>query len=183
MTDSPWHPSAEEVLAIHEDIVSEYPDTSPGVRRRGDIEFALEYVGEGMFGEAPDTIHEKAFDLLRLLVATHPFVDGNKRTALNTTAVLYLLNGSRFGYDEAVRETLKQFGTDEGTVDEGEILEYLRVHTTEVALHDVIAQWRGDLVESGLDDLSDDTRRALVLRVARADRDEHRDIYDALEHE
>jgi hypothetical protein len=34
-----------------------------------------------------------------------------------------------------------------------------------------------------LDDVIDDIRRELVLRVARADRDEHRDIYDALENE
>lgn len=34
-----------------------------------------------------------------------------------------------------------------------------------------------------LDDVMDDIRRELVLRVARADRDEHREIYDALEHE
>jgi len=34
-----------------------------------------------------------------------------------------------------------------------------------------------------LDDVMDDIRRQLVLRVAKADRDEHRDIYDALENE
>lgn len=34
-----------------------------------------------------------------------------------------------------------------------------------------------------LDDVMDDIRRELVLRVATADRDEHRDIYDALENE
>jgi hypothetical protein len=34
-----------------------------------------------------------------------------------------------------------------------------------------------------LDDVMDDIRRELVLRVAKADRDEHRDIYDALEDE
>jgi hypothetical protein len=34
-----------------------------------------------------------------------------------------------------------------------------------------------------LDDAMDDIRRELVLRVARADRDEHREIYDARESE
>lgn len=34
-----------------------------------------------------------------------------------------------------------------------------------------------------LDDVMEDIRRELVLRAARADRDEHRDIYDALENE
>ncbi|MFC5368303.1 hypothetical protein [Salinirubrum litoreum] len=34
-----------------------------------------------------------------------------------------------------------------------------------------------------LDDVMDDIRRELVIRVAKADRDEHREIYDALENE
>jgi death-on-curing protein len=157
MTDSFWYPSVEDVLDIHEDIVSEYPDTSPGVRRRGDIEFALEHVSEGSFGSVPETIHEKAFHLLRLLVANHPFVDGNKRTALNTAVVFYLLNGYRFEYDDEIRGILKQFGTDETTVDEDAVLEYLRTRTTDTDLNDVIAEWRGDLVEYGLEQLSDES--------------------------
>ena len=126
MTDSLWYPSADDVLDIHEDIVSEYPDTSPGVQRRGDIESALAYVSEESFGKVPETIHEKAFHLLRLLVANHPFVDGNKRTALNVTTVCYLLNGHRLDYDDEIREILKQFGTDETAVDEDDVLDYLR---------------------------------------------------------
>ncbi|WP_158854379.1 type II toxin-antitoxin system death-on-curing family toxin [Halorhabdus sp. CUG00001] len=156
MTDSLWYPSVEDVLDIHEDIISEYPNTSPGVQSRGDIEFALEYISEGSFGSVPETIHEKAFHLLRLLVANHPFVDGNKRTALNTTTVFYLLNGHRFEYDDEIRETLATFGTDETAVDEDDVIEYLRIHTTEVDLNEVIERWRGDLVEYGLDQLSDE---------------------------
>jgi len=34
-----------------------------------------------------------------------------------------------------------------------------------------------------LDEVMEDIRRELVLRAARADRDDHRDIYDALEDE
>jgi death-on-curing protein len=75
MTDSFWYPSVEDVLDIHEDIVSEYPGTSPGVQPRGDVESALSSVSEGSFGEVPGTIHGKTFHLLRLLVANHPFVD------------------------------------------------------------------------------------------------------------
>lgn len=36
---------------------------------------------------------------------------------------------------------------------------------------------------SPLDEVMEDIRRELVQRVAMADRDEHRDIYDALEDE
>lgn len=34
-----------------------------------------------------------------------------------------------------------------------------------------------------LDEVMEDIRRELVLRVAKADRDEHREIYDALKDE
>ena len=91
MVDSIWYPSVEDVIGIHDDIVSEYAETHQGVRNRGDIEFALNYVEHGSFGTTPETIHEKAFHLMRLLVANHPFVDANKRTALNTTVVFYFL--------------------------------------------------------------------------------------------
>jgi death-on-curing protein len=154
MTDSFWYPSVEDVLDIHEQIVGEYPDTSPGVQNRGDIEFTLEYISEGSFGWVPETIHEKAFHLLRLLVTNHPFVDGNKRTALNATSVFYLLNEHRFDYDDEIREILKQFGTDETTVDQDHVVDYLRTNTTAVDLTEVVEQWRGDLVAHGLDQLS-----------------------------
>jgi death-on-curing protein len=157
MTTSFWYPSVGEVLAIHEDIVSEYPDTSSGVQNRGDIEFALNYISEETFGSVPETIQEKSFHLLRLLVANHPFVDGNKRTALNTVTVFYLFNGYRFEYDDEIRELLKQFGTDETTVDQDSVLEYLREHTREVDLAEEISEWRDELIQHGLEQLLEES--------------------------
>ncbi|MGQ4557667.1 type II toxin-antitoxin system death-on-curing family toxin [Halobellus sp. GM3] len=156
MVESFWFPSVEDVLTIHEDIVSEYSNTESGVQNRGDIEFALRYIDEGSFGEAPETVHEKAFHLLRLLVANHPFVDANKRTALNTTVVFYVLNGYRFAYDEDIRTILKQFGTDQAALDETETVEYLRTHTEEIDLAGEIEAWREDLIQFGLDELVGD---------------------------
>jgi len=155
MADSLWYPTVEDILNIHEAIVSEYSETSSGVQSRGDVEFALAYIEDGNFGSVPETIHEKAYHLLRLLVTNHPFVDGNKRTALNTVSVFYLLNGYRFAYDSEVRGILKRFGTDEATVSEDWILEYLRTHTEDIDLDEVVAEWRDDLVRHGLDQLSE----------------------------
>ena len=156
MTASFWYPSVEDILAIHDEIVSEYSDTSPGVQSRGDVEFALDYVSEGKFGSVPETIHEKSFHLLRLLVANHPFVDGNKRTTLNTVAMFYLFNGYRFEYDDVIREMLKQFGTDEKTVDEEYVLEYLQAHTHEIDLAEDISEWRDELIQHGFEQLTDE---------------------------
>ena len=168
MSDDRWYPSVEDVLDIHEEIVSEYSATSPGVRNEGDVEFALGFVRDGSFGEVPETIHEKAFHLLRLLVANHPFVDGNKRTALNTAAVFFRHNGYRFEYDEVVRGILKRFGTDEAAVDTEETLDYLGTRSVESDPEEV---------ETG------DSGHERTLRLAKADRDAHREIYEALEDE
>lgn len=155
MAEPFWYPSVTDVLDIHDDIVSEYPETSAGIRNRGDVEFALDYIREGGVGETPESVHEKAFHLLRLLVATHPFVDGNKRTALNTTAVFYLLNGYRFEYDDEIRVILKQFATDEATVDTADVIHYLHANTERIDVANALSQWREELVQYGLDQLTD----------------------------
>jgi death-on-curing protein len=98
-----------------------------------------------------------AFDLCRLLVANHPFVDGNKRTALNTVAVLYARNGRRFDYDDEVRSILKRFRTDASALDREAVIEYLREAT------------------EGIEPVEEPVRE-----LARADREAHRGIYDAL---
>ena len=54
---------------------------------------------------------------MRLLVADHPFVDGNKRTALRTVVVFYMMNGYAFDYGDEIRTLLRRFGTDEASVD------------------------------------------------------------------
>lgn len=157
MADSLWYPSVEDVIAIHDDIVAEYPETPSSVQDHGDIEFALNYIEEGSFGTVPETIHEKAYHLLRLLVANHPFADANKRTALNTVVVFYFLNGYRFDYDDEIRTILKQFGTDESAVEEEETIEYLRSHTEELDLAGEIEEWRDELIQYGIDQVTGDS--------------------------
>ncbi|MDX1746539.1 MAG: type II toxin-antitoxin system death-on-curing family toxin [Halobacteriales archaeon] len=156
MSEALWYPSVDDVLAIHEAILAEYPETEQGVRDRGAIDFMVGYVESGRFDDVPDTIHGKAFHLLRLLVANHPFVDGNKRTALNTVVVFYVLNGYRLSYDEEIEGILKRFGSDEANVERQVVLDYLRSHTEHIALEDAVAQWRDDLLAYGVERLSEE---------------------------
>ncbi|WP_336001311.1 type II toxin-antitoxin system death-on-curing family toxin [Halorientalis halophila] len=121
--------SVEDVLAVHEFIVESNGETEAGVASRGDVEYALEHVRAGQFGQGPETIHEKGYQLMRLLVANHPFVDGNKRTALASTVVLYALNGIQFDYDRRIKSFLKRLGTDESDVDSTDVIDYLDEHT------------------------------------------------------
>ncbi|GGN24053.1 type II toxin-antitoxin system death-on-curing family toxin [Halarchaeum nitratireducens] len=125
--------SAEDIRDIHELIVESNAETTAGVASPGDIEYTVEHIQEGHFGQVPESLHEKAFQLLRLIAANHPFVDGNKRTALMSTRIFYALNGRRFDYDREVKEILKALATDEDSVDEDDVIEYLREHTEPLA--------------------------------------------------
>lgn len=120
------YPSVELILDLHEQVVEEGASTESGVRSEDAIESALQYVSEGYFGEAPQTFHEKAIHLMRLLVADHPFVDGNKRTALRTVVVFYMLNGYTFEYGDEVRALLHRFAVDEAEVDAETAIIYFR---------------------------------------------------------
>ena len=126
MTDDIAYPSVGLILDLHEQIVTEGDDTEPGVRSEDPIASALQYISEGFFGEVPETIHDKAVHLMRLLVAEHPFVDGNKRTALRAVVVFYMLNGYTFEYGDEVRTLLHRFATDEAAVDTDTAVIYFR---------------------------------------------------------
>ena len=47
--DSVWYPSVDDVLLLHDDIVSEDDDASSGVNDADRIEFAIDYVKHGHF--------------------------------------------------------------------------------------------------------------------------------------
>lgn len=165
--------TSEDVLGIHEVIVESNTDTEPGVSSRGDVEYAVEFVREGHFGRVPKTIHEKAFQLLRLLVSNHPFVDGNKRTALASTTVFYALNGRAFEYDREMKTILKAFATDSEAVDREEVLSYLRVNMATDESN----------VDSGETPSQREARRRLIRLLARTDIDDHEELYEELAHE
>ena len=125
--------SAADIRDIHELIVESNADTTAGISSPGDIEYTVEHIQEGHFGQDPESLHEKAYQLLRLIAANHPFVDGNKRTALMSTRIFYALNGRRFDYDREIKEILKALATDESSVNEDDVIEYLRAHTEPLA--------------------------------------------------
>lgn len=128
MSREPFHdilyPTVDEIVAIHQDIINEDEDAESGILNDGQIEYVVEFIEHGHFGEVPETIHEKAVSLLRLLAANHPFADGNKRTALNTTWTFYVMNGYYFDYGEEIKAILKLFAVMERMVDEEEVVDY-----------------------------------------------------------
>lgn len=160
--------TTDEVLAAHELVVASSEVTEPGVRSREDVAYAVEASREGPFGRERESLHAAAFQLLRLLVANHPFVDGNKRTALAATVATYALHDRSLDYDRDLKTILKRLGTDETAVDGDEVAAYLAAHSRASS---------GTTAGDGTD------RREHVGRVVRRDMAEHAAIYEELARE
>lgn len=115
----------DEVLGIHADQMRRYGG-SPGLRDLGLLQSALgmpETTFEGEFLHG--TLFEKAAAYLFHIARNHPFVDGNKRTALMCALVFLGLNGRRLEADpKALYELVDGVAT--GSVDKAEVAVFLR---------------------------------------------------------
>lgn len=81
------------MLFIHDQLVKRFGG-SMGVRDLGLLESALArpqatFDGKDLY---PD-IFDKAASLMHSLLKNHPFIDGNKRTALASAGIFFKLNG------------------------------------------------------------------------------------------
>lgn len=90
-----FHLSVDTVLKIHEESVRRFGG-SPELRSRDLLESAVAapqaaFGGESVFSD----VIEIAAAYLFYLCSNHPFVDGNKRTALGACIVFLKLNGAR----------------------------------------------------------------------------------------
>jgi len=83
-----WYPSLEDVLTFHEDQIRRYGG-SPGVRDMALVEMALYRPQSGYYKD----IIEEASAMWESFMMNHPFVDGNKRTAVDVTFTFLIMNG------------------------------------------------------------------------------------------
>ncbi len=109
--------SLEQLLEIHAFVV-ESTGGSLGLRDLGRLEAAIATQTQNAFGEElyPNLV-DKAAALIRGIVADHPFIDGNKRTAMIAGLTLLEINGTRFAAklgeveDFAVKIAIKKLDT------------------------------------------------------------------------
>lgn len=85
--------TAEQVLFIHSRLIDE-TGGSHGIRDIGLLQSAVSrpmatFGGEDLY---PD-IFQKAAALMESLIKNHPFIDGNKRTAISSTGLFLRING------------------------------------------------------------------------------------------
>ncbi len=86
----------EHLLQLHVLVIHE-TGGSQGLRDLGRLESALATQTQNVFGEELyTTLFEKAAALIRGIIADHPFVDGNKRTAMLSGLTFLSINGVSF---------------------------------------------------------------------------------------
>lgn len=92
MTDHPFFLSTEQVLAIHGRLIEEFGG-EPSIRDHGLLESAVRLPRSTFDGKLlHGSIGEMAGAYLFHLCMNHPFVDGNKRTALAAAEVFLIVN-------------------------------------------------------------------------------------------
>jgi death on curing protein len=90
-----FYPSLADVLAAHARLLELFGGAG-GVRDRAALEAALARPQSGHYRDAI----EQAAALLESLSQNHPFVDGNKRTAIAVAAAFLRVNGYRLEFDD-----------------------------------------------------------------------------------
>ncbi len=86
----------EQLLEIHT-IAIDATGGSAGIRDLGRLEAAIATQTQNVFGEELySSIADKAAALIRAVIADHPFIDGNKRTAMLIGITFLEINGLRF---------------------------------------------------------------------------------------
>lgn len=119
----------EEVLVIHRRVIQR-TGGSGGLRDLGLLESAVARL-QASFGEEelyPD-LWSKAAALMHSLVKNHPFVDGNKRTAITATGIFLALNGhSLTASNEDVVDFTEQAAT--GRIELEAMAAWLEAHST-----------------------------------------------------
>jgi len=122
-----WLP-LEAVLAMHERQLAEHGG-GEGVRDQGLLESALQRPINKLAYSQPDL-----FDLAAAyaygIATNHPFVDGNKRTALVASFTFLRINGQATSSDQA--ENVRTFlALAAGELSEAELASWFRLNATQ----------------------------------------------------
>lgn len=82
----------EEILRLHFQVIKDFGG-SHGLRDEGRLKSAIDAPKQRVFGEEQyPAVYDKAAVYLRNIIGDHPFIDGNKRTALTVCGVFLARN-------------------------------------------------------------------------------------------
>lgn len=122
----------EQLLELHVLVIQETGGSS-GLRDLGRLESAVATQTQSVFGEELfATFYEKAAAIIRGIIADHPFVDGNKRTAMLAGLTFLRENGVAFIAQQGELEDFAvKIATDH--LDVPAISDWLNSHSKEMA--------------------------------------------------
>ena len=119
--------TVSEVVKLHEKLIVA-TGGSHGVRDIGLLESAVQGCNQTFDDtELYPTIIEKAARMAYTLCKNHPFVDGNKRTAVTSMLVMLRLNGINLSYTQQELIALG-LGIADSNIEYKEILVWLKKH-------------------------------------------------------
>ena len=116
-----------EVLSIHGAMIDEFGGTD-GVRDLGALESAIFRPQTGYYERSI----EEAAALMESLLQSHPFLDGNKRTAFAAADLHLRLNGLLYSGTPAEAIEFIDAIFEDHTVDATVISEFLRAHSSKM---------------------------------------------------
>lgn len=124
----PFFLEVPDILAIHQRLVEAFGG-DPGLRDRGLLESAAAMPRATFGGEY---LHPRLSDMAAAchfhLCRNHPFVDGNKRTAVAVAEVFLLINGQELtAPDDALLRLT--FGVADGSLSKEAVLRFFSRHT------------------------------------------------------
>ena len=121
--------SADQILAIHRRMIDEFGGMG-GVRDPGLLHSAISMPAARFEGEyLHPTIPAMAAAYLFHICRNHPFMDGNKRTALAACEVFLIVNGMPLQSDDRRIEDMTT-GAASGEISKDEITRFFQKHTS-----------------------------------------------------
>ena len=120
-----WWIAESVAIAIHEEQLAEHGGPI-GVRGAGLLQSALNRP-RNLAGYGEPDLAALAAAYGHGIVRNHPFVDGNKRTALVITELFLLLNGAELLASDADC-VVTILGLAEGKISESSFAEWIRAH-------------------------------------------------------
>ena len=122
------YPTVDDILEAHDKVIRDSGGAT-GVRSEDGVEAALDRMQQQLFGDdAYPTLAGKAAAFFQTLIQRHPFVDGNKRTAVRAVYAFLRVNGRELvaTQDEIVELARK---TAAGKWDADDLTEWFGEHT------------------------------------------------------
>lgn len=117
----------DDVLEFHKYLIERFGGTL-GIRDQAALESAIARPQSGYYAD----VIEEAAALFESLSQNHPFLDGNKRTAISATAAFLRMNRYRLLVNEweAYRWLIERY--ESGTMRKPLIEQWLRDHVTQL---------------------------------------------------